>query len=181
MFILKGKMMNKWKRTFVCVIIIMMLNIFPSYAETDTFYWNGVEFQDYDNNSTILPEDVKQFRGMVRGEVISTGLVSIKNQGDRKATLIIQTLAHVRCDRICNTLILQKWNESDGDWEQILSYDFEALQKDNPDEDLTMLMNGVDVENLQVGTYRARGLHAVYLGDVYEGYASKTEGIQITK
>ena len=128
--------MNKWKRTFVCVIIIMMLNIFPSYAETDTFYWNGVEFQDYDNNSTILPEDVKQSRGMVRGEVISTGLVSIKNQGDRKATLIIQTLAHVRCDRICNTLILQKWNESDGDWEQILSYDFEALQKDNPDEDL---------------------------------------------
>ena len=105
----------------------------------------------------------------------------IKNQGYRKATLIIQTLAHVRCDRICNTLILQKWNESDGDWEQILSYDFEALQKDNPDEDLTMLMNGVDVENLQVGTYRARGLHAVYLGDVYEGYASKTEGIQITK
>ena len=59
--------------------------------------------------------------------------------------------------------------------------EFEAKQEDNPDEDLTLLINAIDVENLEVGTYRARGLHAVYLGDVYEGYTSKTAGIQITK
>ena len=88
-------------------------------------------------------------------------------------------MAHVRCDRICNALTLQVWNESLGDWQQVERFEFEAKQEDNPDVELAYLINGVDVENLPKGTYRARGLHAVYLGDEYESFASRTDGIQI--
>ena len=58
-------------------------------------------------------------------------------------------------------------------------FEFEAKQEDNPDGELAYLINGVDVENLPKGIYRARGLHAVYLGDEYESFASRTDGIQI--
>ena len=167
-------------KILILAIAISVINIFPSYA-SKTFYWNGIEIQDYDDESIILPENVTQSRGVVRGQVISAGIVSIKNKGDRKATLVIETLAHVPCDRICNSLTLQKWNNSTEDWEQVLNYEFEALQKDNPEEELTSLINGLDVENLEVGKCRVRGLHAVYLGTFYEGYSSKTEGVQITK
>jgi len=174
------KMKNNWRKVLLLAMVLTIFYVMPSYADT-TFYWNGIEMQEYDDSSVILPETVKQSRGETRGNVISTGIVSITNRGERKASLSIQTLAHVRCDKICNSLALQKWDESTGDWEQILRYEFEAKQEDNPDEDLTLLINAIDVENLEVGTYRARGLHAVYLGDVYEGYTSKTAGIQITK
>ena len=175
-------MKSKWKKLLLAVTILVLFNIFPSYAsEEKIFYWNGIEVKDIDDESIILPENVKYSQGQARGDVISTGLLDIANKGKGKASLTIETLAHVRCDRICNALTLQKWNESTEDWEQILHYDFEALQEDNPDEDLVALINGVDVENLQPGTYRARGIHAVYLGNTYESFASKTNGIQITK
>ena len=119
------KMKNNWRKVLLLAMVLTIFYVMPSYADT-TFYWNGIEIQEYDD-------------------------------------------------------ALQKWDESTGDWEQILRYEFEAKQEDNPDEDLTLLINAIDVENLEVGTYRARGLHAVYLGDVYEGYTSKTAGIQITK
>lgn len=173
-------MKNRWKKIFICSIMISIISVIPAYA-ADTFYWNGIEIQEQNDNTVILSQDTMQSRGQARGNVISTGIVSITNKGERKATLTIQTLAHVRCDRICNSLALQKWNESKEDWEQILIYEFEAKQEDMPDEDLTSLINGIDVENLEVGTYRARGLHAVYLGDVYEGYSSRTQGVQITQ
>ena len=117
----------------------------------------------------------------MRGNIISTGIVDISDGGNGKVELTIQTLAHVRCDRICNALTLQKWNESLEDWQQVTRYEFEAKQEDNPDVKLTHLINGVDVENLPTGIYRARGLHAVYLGEEYEGFSSSTNGIQIYK
>lgn len=173
-------MKNKVKYVMALVFLFVIFNLIPTYAN-DIFYWNGMEIQDVDDESIILPENIKESRGITRGEVISTGLVSIANKGGGKAALTIETLAHVRCDRICNTITLQRWDDSADDWVKVLSYDFEARQEDNPDVDLTSLINGLDVENLQAGTYRARGLHAVYLGDVYEGFTSKTQGIQITK
>lgn len=153
----------------------------PAYA-SETFYWNGMEVQENnDELSVILPESVNRSTGQTRGNIISTGLVSIVDKGKGKVALTVETWAHVPCDKICNGISLQKWNESTEDWEELLFYEFEALKEDNPDEDLVILINGVDVENLQSGTYRARGLHAVYLGTEYEGYTSKTQGIQITK
>lgn len=172
----------KCKNLLLAVTIMVLFNVFPAYAsEEKIFYWNGIEVKDSDDESIILPENVQYSQGQARGSVISTGLLDISNKGKGKASLTIETLAHVRCDKICNALTLQKWNDSTEDWEQILYYDFEALQEDNPDEDLVALINGVDVENLQPGTYRARGLHAVYLGETFESFASKTNGIQITK
>lgn len=169
------------KIILVLIIVIMMLiNVIPANA-SNVFYWNGIEIKEEEDELVILPENVTRSQGQTRGDVISTGFINISKEGDRKVGMTIETIAHIRCDRICNDLALQKWNESTEEWENIVQYEFEALQEDNPDEDLIYLINGVDVENLQPGTYRARGIHAVYLGEKYEGYTSKTKGIQITK
>lgn len=173
-------MKNKKIKLILVAVIMMLFNTISAYA-SDVFYWNGIEIREEKDELVILPENVTRSEGQTRGDVISTGFINITKEGDRKVGLTIETIAHVRCDRICNDLSLQKWNESTEEWENIVHYEFEALQEDNPDEDLIYLINGVDVENLQPGTYRARGIHAVYLGDVYEGYISKTKGIQITK
>ncbi len=166
------------KRIILSVIAITLINSVPVYA-SEVFYWNGMEVIDYDDESVILPESVRSSRSVVRGSILSTGIVDISNGGKGKVELTIQTLAHVRCDKICNALTLQVWNESLGDWQQVTRFEFEAKQEDNPDEELAYLINGVDVENLPTGIYRARGLHAVYLGDEYESFASRTNGIQI--
>lgn len=171
-------MKNMFGKLIISIILIMVINVMPVYA-ADTFYWNGIEVQDYNDESIILPENVKESRGIVRGSILSTGIVDISNGGKGKVELTIQTLAHVRCDRICNALTLQVWNESLGDWQQVERFEFEAKQEDNPGVELAYLINGVDVENLPKGIYRARGLHAVYLGDEYESFASRTDGIQI--
>ena len=170
----------RWVKVLIGVLTLVVLNTVPSYA-SDVFYWNGITVQDYEEESVILPKEAKQSRAQVRGNVISTGFLDITNGGKGKVELTIQTLAHVPCDRICNALTLQVWDESVGDWVQVERFEFEAKQEDNPDEELNYLINGVDVENLPTGVYRARGLHAVYLDDIYESYASRTNGIQIYK
>ena len=167
-------------KSFLSAIVMLLVNVFPVYA-SETFYWNGIEVTDYNEESIFLPESVTYSRGAARGSILSTGIVDISNGGKGKVELTIQTLAHVRCDKICNALTLQVWNESLGDWQQVTRFEFEAKQEDNPDEELAYLINGVDVENLPTGIYRARGLHAVYLGDEYESFASRTNGIQIYK
>lgn len=173
-------MKNKWKRLLFTIAVFTMLNVLPVYA-SEVFYWNGMEIQDSGQESVLLPEKVTQSTGQARGEVISTGLINIKNMGKGKVALTIETLAHVRCDKICNSLTLQKWSDADEDWLQVSRFEFEAKQEDQPDEELKYLINGVDVENLEPGTYRARGLHAVYFGEDYESFSSKTNGVQVTK
>lgn len=166
------------KRIILSVIAITLINSVPVYA-SEVSYWNGMEVIDYDDESVILPESVRSSRSVVRGSILSTGIVDISDGGKGKVELTIQTLAHVPCDKICNALTLQEWNESLNDWVQVTRFEFEAKHEDNPDEELNYLINGVDVENLPKGIYRARGLHAVYLGDEYESFASRTDGIQI--
>ena len=173
-------MKHRRVKIFISIIFLVILNVVPTYA-SDIFYWNGTMVQDYEGESIILPKEVKQSKTQVKGNVISTGFLDITNGGKGKVELTIQTLAHVPCDRLCNALTLQVWNESLGDWVQVERFEFEANQKDQPDEELNYLINGVDVENLPTGVYRARGLHAVYLDDIYESYASRTNGIQIYK
>lgn len=172
-------MRNNLTKFLFIAVFFTILNTFPVYA-SNTFYWNGMEIQEYGDESIILPENATNSTGQARGEVISTGLIDISNEGKGKVGLTIETLAHVRCDRICNTLILQRWDESSEEWNEVSSFDFEALQENQPDKDLIYLINGVDIENLKSGVYRARGLHAVYLGGVYESFSSKTNGIQVT-
>lgn len=171
-------MVKFWKRTILSILAILLINSVPVYA-SEVFYWNGIEVIDDDDESIILPENVRSSRSVVRGSILSTGIVDISDGGKGKVELTIQTLAHVPCDKICNALTLQVWNESLNDWTQVTRFEFEAKHEDNPNEELNYLINGVDVENLPKGIYRARGLHAVYLGDDYESFASRTNGIQI--
>lgn len=173
-------MKNKLNKFLYITFMLVIFNAAPAYA-SNVFYWDGMEIQEYDDESVILPENVTNSTGQTRGEVISTGVIDISNEGKGKVGLTIETIAHVRCDRIRNKLVLQKWDESLEEWSEISSFDFEALQEEQPDKDLIYLINGVDIENLKSGTYRARGFHAVYLGDLYESFSSKTNGIQVTK
>lgn len=165
---------------FLTAIIFTLINVIPSYAD-NTFYWNGHKIQETDDESIILPRNVKESRGETRGEVISTGIVEITDELDGNVGVSIHTYAHVPCDRICNALTLQRWDDSKEEWIQVIRFDFEAKKEDNPEEKLTYLINSVLVEDLPAGSYRAKGLHAVYLNGEYEGYSSKTHGIQITR
>ena len=175
--ILKGLInMRKVKlRLCITIIALVMLSSITTYA-SEVFYWNGIEIQDYDDEFTVLPSNVTRSQGQTRGDYISTGFIDITNLGKGKASLTIKKrlLMYALIEYVIQ-FHLQKWNESSGDWEQVLRYDFESQQEDNPDEELIALVNGIDVENLQEGIYRARGLHAVYLGDIYERFASKRQ------
>lgn len=173
-------MKNNINKFLFITFMLVIFNVIPAYA-SNVFYWDGMEIQGVDDESVLLPENVTNSTGQARGEVISTGVIDISNEGKGKVGLTIETIAHVRCDRIRNKLALQKWDESLEEWSDVSNFEFEALQEDQPDKDLIYLINGVDIENLQPGTYRARGFHAVYLGDMYESFSSKTNGIQVTK
>ena len=107
------------KRIILSVIAITLINSVPVYA-SEVFYWNGMEVIDYHDESVIFPESVRSSRSVVRGSILSTGIVDISDGGKGKVELTIQTLAHVPCDKICNALTLQEWNESLNDWVQVL-------------------------------------------------------------
>lgn len=177
-------MLRRWKMTILCIITMMAINVIPTYAD-EIFYWNGIEIEEYDDESIILPESVKESRGVEygqpRGTVISSAMVSISDEYYGNIGLNIQTHAHVACDKIRHSVTLQEWNETGDDWDVVARFEYEALQEDNPDEKLVGLSNGLVVKDLPAGIYRARGLHAVYLGDVYEGFSTKTNGIQISR
>lgn len=177
-------MIKKLKYLVLITILLMMINVIPLYA-SETFYWNGVEIQEYNEESIILPKNIKQSRGIVngqpRGSIISTAIVDITDELNGNVGLIVQTYAHVGCDKIIHAITLQKYDEANDDWITIERFEFEANQEEQPDKKLSYLVNGIEVKNLPSGIYRARGLHAVYLGEDYEGFSTRTHGITIRR
>ncbi len=53
-------------KSFLSAIVMLLVNVFPVYA-SETFYWNGIEVTDYNEESIILPESVTYSRGEARG------------------------------------------------------------------------------------------------------------------
>ena len=79
-----------------------------------------------------------------RGSIIDTATVQISNLGKGDIGIIIETLAHVECDKIKNIAILQR--QEDGKWVEVSRYIYDAKKEDFPTEDLSGMTNEFTVK-----------------------------------
>ena len=71
-------MKNNWRKVLLLAMVLTIFYVMPSYADT-TFYWNGIEIQEYDDSSVILPETVTKAQ-MLRVHVHTAGSVLTAQQ-----------------------------------------------------------------------------------------------------
>lgn len=107
--------------------------------------------------------DSKEARiiGSIKGTLISSVEVSLVNLGNGKAEIYSNILCHETMRKIKMTLYLEKWNETQREWENEGDFEYEWLYADNPD--LSMASVSFNVYGLDRGyKYRARGVFAAY-------------------
>ena len=115
-----------------------------------------------------------------RGSIIDTATTRISNLGKGDIGIIIETLAHVECDKIKNIAILQR--EEDGKWVEVSRYTYDAKKEDFPTEDLSGMTNEFTVKNQKTGyKYRVVGIHYVEANGKGQSFMTKTGGINITE
>lgn len=116
-----------------------------------------------------------------RNSIISTAIADISNPGGGKIDILIETLAHVPCDEIRHKAYLEQWSDEIQDWVLVDSFMFVEYKEDHPDDDLTALTSTVTVSNQPAGYYyRVQGYHMVWVGDVSQGFSTRTDGVLIT-
>lgn len=112
--------MRKKLYTLICAGMIIAASMMQVYA-ADTQYINGVSVEEADySNACLLNENVSEgiARGIEpRGSIIDTALTRISNLGKGDIGILIQTVAHVECDKIKNIAVLQR--EEDGKWVEV--------------------------------------------------------------
>ena len=175
--------MRKKLYTLICAGMIIAASMMQVYA-ADTQYINGVSVEEADySNACLLNENVSEgiARGIEpRGSIIDTALTRISNLGKGDIGILIQTVAHVECDKIKNIAVLQR--EEDGKWVEVSGYIYDASKEDFPTEDLSGMSNDFTVKNQKTGYYyRVVGVHYVESNGKGQSFMTKTEGIKITE
>ena len=175
--------MRKKLYTLICAGLIMAASVLPVYAaEVESV--NGVEVEEADYNITRLVDE-NTSEGIAqgiepRGSIIDTALTRISNLGKGDIGILIQTVAHVECDKIKNIAVLQR--EEDGKWVEVSRYIYDASKEDFPTEDLSGMSNDFTVKNQKTGYYyRVVGVHYVEVNGKGQSFMTKTEGIKITE
>ena len=161
----------------------MITGVTPIYAsEVEDINEISVDESDY-NVAHLLNENTSEgiARGIEpRGSIIDTALTRITNLGKGDIGILIQTVAHVECDKIKNVAVLQR--EEDGKWVEVSRYTYDADKKDFPTEDLSGMSNDFTVKNQKTGyKYRVVGIHYVEANGKGQSFMTKTEGINITE
>ena len=174
---------NLFLYTLICAGMIIAASMMQVYA-ADTQYINGVSVEEADySNACLLNENVSEgiARGIEpRGSIIDTALTRISNLGKGDIGILIQTVAHVECDKIKNIAVLQR--EEDGKWVEVSRYIYDASKEDFPTEDLSGMSNDFTVKNQKTGYYyRVVGVHYVEVNGKGQSFMTKTEGIKITE
>ena len=127
--------MRKKLYTLICAGMIIAASMMQVYA-ADTQYINGVSVEEADySNACLLNENVSEgiARGIEpRGSIIDTALTRISNLGKGDIGILIQTVAHVECDKIKNIAVLQR--QEDGKWVEVSRYIYDAKKEDFPTE-----------------------------------------------
>lgn len=175
--------MRKKLYTLICAGMIIAASMMQVYA-ADTQYINGVSVEEADySNACLLNENVSEgiARGIEpRGSIIDTALTRISNLGKGDIGILIQTVAHVECDKIKNIAVLQR--QEDGKWVEVSRYIYDAKKEDFPTEDLSGMSNDFTVKNQKTGYYyRVVGVHYVESNGKGQSFMTKTEGIKITE
>ena len=175
--------MRKKLYTLICAGMIIAASMMQVYA-ADTQYINGVSVEEADySNACLLNENVSEgiARGIEpRGSIIDTALTRISNLGKGDIGILIQTVAHVECDKIKNIAVLQR--QEDGKWVEVSRYIYDAKKEDFPTEDLSGMSNDFTVKNQKTGYYyRVVGVHYVESNGKGQSVMTKTDGIKITE
>ncbi len=175
--------MRKKLYTLICAGMIIAASMMQVYA-ADTQYINGVSVEEADySNACLLNENVSEgiARGIEpRGSIIDTALTRISNLGKGDIGILIQTVAHVECDKIKNIAVLQR--QEDGKWVEVSRYIYDAKKEDFPTEDLSGMSNDFTVKNQKTGYYyRVVGVHYVESNGKGQSFMTKTDGIKITE
>ena len=175
--------MRKKLVSFICAaVMISAIPIQATAAELTNV--NGDSIEKYDNSDSYFLEDGSAegiAKGIEqRGSIIDTATVQISNLGKGDIGIIIETLAHVECDKIKNIAILQR--QEDGKWVEVSRYIYDAKKEDFPTEDLSGMTNEFTVKNQKTGYYyRVVGVHYVESNGKGQSFMTKTDGIKITE
>ena len=173
-------MMKQLRRMVVVGILFSILTVNVAYASAPV--WKGVETTHSEGillkNGERYSED--SFEEYARGTILSAGILRITNEEDGTLHISVDTAAHKQVDKIYQTVYLEMWDETDEDWVQIGSWDFER-SKEEVNNDLTSYHVGFTVSGCEVNRYyRAQAVHLVQLGDYMEGKSTKTNGVLLT-
>ena len=165
------------------VLILTLTFIFCSCMSVFADELTCENVPGHHNQSILLPKDVNSSKDTVvrygRGEILAGGSVEIVNKKDGRIYISVDTLAHKRVDRIYHKVFLERWNESEQEWEQLETFEFSKTKAQ--DSNLSLLINSFSVGGYPVNRYyRVRGLHMVELNDWAEGCATETHGVLIT-
>ncbi len=170
--------MKKLKQLFCFTTIFAMLFSFSVFAAPVAGMVTSKRMGNVPSKSAKSIED--ETRSVLRGNIISTGIVDIRDNGDGTLYLCIETYAHKNVDRIVQTLYLEEWNESKNDWDPVDDWEFETTKSENGGELYSYTVE-LEVDGCTVNReYRARGVHLVRLGSQTETLSSRTEGVRLT-
>lgn len=166
-------------RIIILTLAFVLCVCVPAFADEIT--WENSP--GHHNQSILLPSNVNSSKDEVirygRGEILAGGSVEIVNKKDGRIYISVDTLAHKRVDRIYHKVFLERWNESEQEWEQIRTFEFSKTKAQ--DSNLSLLINSFSVGGYSVNKYyRVRGLHMVELDDWAESCATETDGVLIT-
>lgn len=171
--------MRKAKRLLFLSMAATVLFSTNAYAMSSAqeLTWSLVERPTF-LNSTDFKKDIVNI--IPRGEILSTGMVTIGDNGNGKIYLCIETYAHKNVDRISQTLFLEQWDEGLDDWVYVNDWEFAITKEENGGELYDYIVE-MEVEGCEVGeSYRARGSHTVRLGTKTESFSSMTDGVTLT-
>ena len=122
--------------------------------------------------------------GGARGGIISSVSSEIIDKTGGDIGVLIDTFCHVECKEIRNIAILERYDEENETWNEIMRYDFTAKKEDFPNTELMSLTNDFTIENQETGYYyRIRGIHQVTTLETNQGqvYSTRTDGLLITE
>ena len=109
--------MRKKIYSLICAGFMMVMAAMQVQA-ADIKNVNGFSVETADYNTTVVLDEISADGTAVgiepRGSIIDTATTRISNLGKGDIGIIIETLAHVECDKIKNIAVLQR--EEDGKW-----------------------------------------------------------------
>lgn len=175
--------MRKKLYTLICTGLIIAASVSQVHAaEVENINGISIEKADYsvehlldDNTSEGIARGIEP-----RGSIIDTAVTRISNLGKGDIGILIQTFAHVECDKIKNIAVLQR--EEDDKWVEVSRYTYDANKEDFPTEDLSGMTNDFTVKAQKTGyKYRVVGIHYVEANGKGQSFMTKTGGVMITE
>lgn len=172
----------KWKMLISTVLVGMLVVMPAQAAEQESYY--GIPIEEVAQETTQYLQGgisaLARALGQERGSIIDTATAIISNEGGGDIGILVETLAHVECDKIKNLAILERLEGEQ--WKEIARYEFTAEKKDFPTEDLSGMTNEFTVENQETDCYyRVRGIHCVWVDGKSQAFTTMTDGILITE